>query len=459
MNAITKALRGKSLTVIQNLVCVVLIVIMCLLSFGTIFTVSFPMNAEVKDAVEDTLSNIAGDGQTQSYEIKEEIDVNLSFLIKSVSSIGKVVKSVTSAVNELQGAAESGTMPEESPIQKEDILNQDLIDFVVFIFAIMASFRTFWLVGLCNILLIALVVILPVACIISAIGALLGFLGNTDDPGRASHKISKGFHRIINVFPMLLLILVFLPDVKFGGAVYGILALCLVGLGVGVLVSRVKKYEGDDFKYLNILQIGSVVSLIGYILFFVNIVGSKLFNAVFEMLGGHAVNELTAAATGAKKEVDFMPVMLTLILLAVSYFVIKSLTRIVTRIACMSKSKSPTHILSAVIALAVFIIPVMMMNSEPALELAKDQKGNFAAMVVGIFIMLAAEIALTVLPKKLCPACSATRQQEIVTGSYIYGADQTADAADNAEAAEAVEATEDTDTAAKAEEAPEEVTQ
>ena len=435
-----KTLRGKSLTVVQNLICATLIIVICLMSFGTIFTVSLNLNDEFKTQVTSTLSDL-GSVAGSSIEIKDSIDVDFAFIVKSARVIFKVVKAASSTMNQMQQAAsgESSTATSTEPIEFTEDMSQTMIDLVVFMLAILTSFKAHWLVGLCNIFLIAIAIALPITAILSTIKAVFALITNTDDPGKASHKISKAFYKILALFPMLLLALVFLPDVKFGGAVYGILVLCAIGLGVNLLVSRMKKYEGDDFKYLNLLQITSLVSVVGYVLFLVNIVKSELLNSVFSMLAGHAVNELVSVATSQKAEVDFVPFILTLILIATIYFVVNSLTKIVTRIACMSKTKSPASIYDGIVGLATVVIPFYMMNSM-GLTLSDAQKGSFYLCVVGVVILLAVEIFLSVAPQKLCPNCDETRRQEIATGAYVYGISESADGAKNVGSDAAAEA-------------------
>ncbi len=414
MKKFLQALRGKSLTVIENCICLTLVLVMCVLSFGTIFTVSFDLDDETRANINEVLTEVAGSSE-EPIVIKEKIDVNFAFLLKSAKLIPDIVESASSTLDSVA----NGEAPTTDPNDTSKI-SQDLVDFVVFLFAILASINSFWLVGVCNLLLLSLVITLPLIVLFSAFFALLGFLFNLKNPGKASHKISKAFHRILNIFPLLLLILVFLPDVKFGGAVYGILALCLVGIGIGLLVSRIKPYDGDDFKYINLLQATSALSLVGYVLFFVNIVKSKLFNSVFAAVSGRAVTELASSVATGSGEVDTVPLVMAVVLVYAAYSVIKSMTRLVTRFACMSKSKSPTHVFKALLGLLVAVIPIVMMSGDINLTLTSAQKGNFAAMIVGLVLMLAAEIALYVLPNKLCPNCTAERRREIVTGSYVH---------------------------------------
>ena len=96
------------------------------------------------------------------------------------------------------------------------------------------------------------------------------------------------------------------------------------------------------------------------------------------------------------------------------------MSKIVTRLACMSKSKSSTHIAVTVIGLLAVIAPFILMNTDFNLTLADSEMTAFVLAAIGIVLMLAAEITLKILSDKLCPTVSSKRRKEIVTGSYIY---------------------------------------
>ena len=470
--ALAKTLSGKNLTLIQNIICVVLIVVMALTSFGTIFSLEVDLDSETKKSVEDFLSDMKeGD---EKIDIPDEINVSLPFMIRSVGSLADVLKSAMDGLKEMNESADRlnnsddyeevsdamDDMKDAEKDMKEGMLSQNLVNFAVFIFALGASFKTHWLVGLCNILLMFLVIILPVVCVIAAIRALIALLSKKNDPGKAFHKIAKALGSIIGVFPMLLVVMVMVPEVAFGGAVTGILGMCIAALVVCLVVSRLKYYDKADFTYLNTVQAVSVGSLVAYLIFFTNITKSGFVGTLFKRMGTYTAKEVGNAAANAitKNESaakpDFVPVLLTLVFVVLTISVINYLSQIVTRIACMSKSKSDSHLVTGIFALITAVIPFVLMNhKEFKLELAEKDESTFMVAVVGLVLILVCEIVMMILSKTLCSATPAERRREIVTGAYIYVDTEEEVVAEEAVAVEAPAAEE-----APAEEAPAEET-
>ena len=436
--ALAKTLSGKKLTLIQNIICVVLIVVMAFASFGTIFTVKTDLDANTLKSVNDLLSNMKVKDAT--IEIPEEIDVSLPFMIRSIGSLADVMKAAIGAakdtmdnMNDLKNA-EDEEAAEEALKGMEDAKNKfeemdvkPLVEFAVFFFAIFTTFKTHWMVGLCNLLLLFLVFILPLVCIIAAIRALIAIFSKKNDPGQAFHKIAKALGSIIAVFPLLLVVMAMVPEVAFGGAVTSILTMCIIALVVNLVVSRLKYYDKADFTYLNTVQAVSAGSLIAYLVFFTNLIKSGFIKTLFERLGKYtvkeagnaAVNAITKNETAAKP--DFVPVLLTLVFVVLTIIVINYLSKIVTRIACMSKSKSDAHLATGIVAAITAVLPFVLMGLEKfKLQVAEKDKSTLTVAVVGLFLILACEIVMMVLSKTLCSATPVERRREIVTGAYIY---------------------------------------
>ena len=55
MKKLAQLLPGKTLTMIQALACLLLVVIICCVSFGTIFTVSVEVDSDMKNTIYDVL--------------------------------------------------------------------------------------------------------------------------------------------------------------------------------------------------------------------------------------------------------------------------------------------------------------------------------------------------------------------------------------------------------------------
>ncbi|MBQ8174748.1 MAG: hypothetical protein IJ009_05035 [Clostridia bacterium] len=420
MKDLSSVLPAKKITLIQTVVCFALILVICFMSFGTIFSLSYDFDADMLDMICEAFYEIFGDEANDVIEtIREnehvQIDVSLPFLMDSASSI-------TDIVDAIANAAEGGATDPETAIGDiaDKLASPDFVNFVIFIILLVMSFTSNALVGFCNLLLLIMVIAVPLTAIISAIRAVFGLLLNLKDIGNAFHKISRAFFSIISIFPLVFLVMIVVPKVQLGGATYGIIALCAVGILLNLVASRLKHYESEDFKYINILQLSMLGGLVGYVLYLFNIMKSEIINAVYSAVGADALDQAGDLISGAEKEFDFLPLILSFVLIILIFAAVDNLTKIITRFACMGKSHSDLNIRGAVTSLLTAILPFVMMALDIGFEIGEEQMPAFIISVVGLAIMAAAEIVLAVLPQQICPTVTAVRRQEIVTGAYIY---------------------------------------
>ncbi len=419
MKDLSSILPAKRITLIQTLLCFALIMVILFMSFGTIFSLSYDFDPEMLDMVCEAFYELFGDDANDVINtIKEnqhvQIDVSLPFLAGSVSSISDIID----ALKETAEGAASGSVDTRNLADK--LSSPDFVNFVIFIILLIMSFTSNVLVGICNLLLLVMVITVPLTAIISALRALFGLLFNLKDMGNAFHKISRAFFSIISIFPLVFLVMIVVPEVQLGGATYGIMALCGVGILFNLVASRLKHYEKEDFKYINILQFCMLGGLVGYVLYLFNIMKSAIIDAVYAAVGSNAMDQAGDLISGAEKEFDFLPLIFGVLLIILIFASVDNLTKIVTRFACMGKSHSDLNIRGAVTCLLTAILPFVMSAMDIGFEISEAGMSAFIISVVGLALMAAAEIVLAVLPQSVCPSVTAVRRHEIVTGAYIY---------------------------------------
>lgn len=412
MKALAKILPGKRLTMIQCLTTLLLVIIICCVSFGTIFSVTLTVDKDLEDTFYDVVETLGGD--PNEVELPEQVDVNLIFLIKSLGAGYDTISSLLSGSSD-KGGSEGMIEDQENIMNNKDkILSQNTINFAAFVVAMGQSFEQSIILGICNVMLMIMSFTFPLTLLISSIIAIIGFLCHfTSDWGKAFHKVSKAISTAISLFPVLLLLMILVPEVQFGWAVYTVLWLCVTALILNLVASRLKYYEGQDFKYINILQIVSAGSFIGFLMFFFGFAGSNIVNALWD---GVARLSITSVRDIVE---NILTVLLVIILISGLSGILNYMTQSVTRLACMSKSKSDTHIVAVSFGLATILAIVALIFSSFSLDLGEGAVA-FVIAALGVGIMFAAEIVLMVLPKQLCPEVTAARRREIVTGAYIY---------------------------------------
>lgn len=414
--------RGKGLALLENIALLAIIVIMLFMSFGTIFSLSLEVSDEFEEDLNDVIYELTGENDVQ---FSKEIDINFMFLVKTATTIVDIIEVIDDIDNN-----SSSDAPAEK-LDDEDL--QNMVDLVVFAFALVSRFGDIMEIDdieeldsktvinaivfiICVVYLIVFTLILVLTLVFASIGALFSFLISGKKTGKASARISKSIHRIIKLFPGLIFIQLFTTEIEYGSAITGILWLCVAALAIGVLVSRLKKYDGPDFKYLNILQGVSAVSVAGLVMFVLNLLETDIIlEALYQVFTVEFIENLVDG------NVEIIPLVFLLLLIISVSIALKSIPRVVTRFACMSKSKSAVHIAKAVMSLLVVIVPFVMMNYDKVgFSLSDDQYTCFILASVGVVIMLVAEIALAVLTDNFCDDCTEDNQMKIVTGAYVY---------------------------------------
>ena len=456
--------HGKGLVKLQSIVLLVLIIAMLFMSFGTIFTIEVD---GMSKSDKKELSNFLEEELDLDVKLPDKVDVNAFTLIKIAGSVKKLIESLDNSKNVKLTKADEEELLKVAvilyvcagPILSEDGL--DNIDGDNAIATIINLAIELLIPFFCFIYLMILAIIIAISLLIASIRAILGFFNAELDNGEVVANMSKSIHRIIKLFPAILLIRLFCTDYKYGSAIIGILVLSVLALVLGVVVSRLKKYEPADFKYLNVLQIISAVSVIGLALFVFSILKTDIF-----MVGLRSVFDtyfFEYMIDGG--EFPVVPFILLLVLFATVSSAVKAIPRILTRVACMSKTKSAVHIPSAVIAFIAVIIPSVMKGNEfiaedVKFELTNAAQSSMSLAIVGLVIMLVAEIALKVVPNYVCEDCTKENRQKIVTGAYYIeiedapAAEEVAAEAPAAEEAAPAEEAPAAEEAAPAEEAP-----
>jgi hypothetical protein len=235
MKSLSQILPAKRVTMIQALVCFALVLAICAFSFGTVFSLNITVDEELESKVDELFSELPVEVDI-NFEDVTSIDVSLPFLVKSIGSGVSFVQTFF----DILGNADSPDFDMEAANAAlvEKLQDRDLINLLVFAVLLILSFGSNIIVGLCNVLLLVATFVLPIIAVISAIRAIFGLLFNTNDMGNAHHKISRALYSVISFFPLLLLIMLVVPEVQFGGAVYAILICCAIGLAINLIASR-----------------------------------------------------------------------------------------------------------------------------------------------------------------------------------------------------------------------------
>ncbi len=456
----------SKLTLIQNAVCLLVMLAVLFLSFGSIFTATVSKSdkaVEIYDSVIDALDE--GNENADKPEMPETVEVSVPYIVKSVGSVGKIFKAaiksakdvksdadkINSGVNNINSANNKVTSDDDygnmlnGALQAQDdiesgmndiqdgldgindakndisdtLKNEDFLGLVALIVVVANAFSQNVLLGIVYILLMILSFVLVLTAVIRFIIVLVSFLKNLKDPGKAHSTISKSYCSLFSLFPLLWLLKIIAPAVEFSAGVKAMIVLMIVGLVLNFAASRLKAYTSVQGKYLNVLQGMSVIAVVGYFIFMLNIGSIDFF--------GHVWDALPNVIKTAKAPVDYLlPVTLVILMIGLMISACQYISKIACRLACMVPAPKTIagrpvqlakdkYIAPAAMSLGMVIIPIVLMKSKLALDFGDDM-GKFVLFSAGIIIMFVAELLVSILKKSVCAGLTAEDVHAVLTG-------------------------------------------
>lgn len=431
----------KALTLIQNIVCLLVMLVIVIMSFGPIFTAEVNKTDKAVDIFEKVVNSVGGN---ESVEMPDTVEISAPYVVKSVGSLGKVLKSALNtlkdasaandAVNNAQSEMQNDPMNAEGAMEdaSKDIENlqnsaselsaelkdEDFVSFLTLVVVVITAFGENILLGIVYVALIVLAIMLPIYATIRFIIALVSFFCHLVSPDRSFSTISKGYGAVLAMFPALWLMKIIAPAVKFSTGVTLMVALLVAGLVINFVASRLKAYTPAQFKYINMLQITSAVAVIGYFVFMLNISGMNMF--------GHIWEALPAFAKSAKLTDLILPYLMVMAMIYLLSLAAKYVAKIACRLACMVpapkvaagcpvKYAKDTYMFSAALSLGLIAAPIVLMVAKFNLDLGDDMI-SFILFSAGIAVMFIAELLMVILKKTLCANVTAEDVHAVLTG-------------------------------------------
>lgn len=437
-------------------VSVLLIAATLLFSFMPIMCFDTTTGNEVIDEfVKDISKNV-------DIEIPEKIEITVGKLISSVRVMAKVIKVASNAAK----SATSGTASADDVTKAAEELDALLEtkagqDTILVAAAVVCTFTNaassdsssttlakvinLMLVFISMMAVIVLIFMIPIKVIIMLIKALIPALSNIHTPELAASKVGSKLPEML-AFPFVMMILqTFIPGMTYG---WGLVAIC-VTVATSVLfctvISRLHAYEPKKFMYLNVLQGTAIVSIIGFFVFFFNMLKTNVVNNF--LTGKFFVYVADIAATkklysyAGKSFTPNNAYLIDLLLIVVFILVFLSAAAYITYAANkLSCTVDPKHkeskladckLVAAIVLLVTYVAPTFIaskmhffldvtstekVGDESFLILSATEESALKAALAGIIIMIVAEVALIVLKKVLCKDLTALEASAIVCG-------------------------------------------
>lgn len=427
-------LPKKLVSTVQLWASLLLIVLAFIFSMTPIITLK---NIENADKIDEMIQELDIDAYIP---IEAETEISSPKLISSISMIVKIVGAAMAEGEdqaeknaELQEFLESDEGKEAmataiclavAVVKTLDFENSD--DIFSFIFNIFIS-----IIGLLSVLVMTL--IMPLIFGIIALISLIKALKNIKTPENGAPALSNKLPGMITLPLTLMMFQCVVPGMTYASGVVAICILSIIATVINFLASRSRKYPDEQFKYLNIVQGCSAVGIAGFLVFFFNIIRTGIFKAFIS--GGYAAY-LTSAIAAKELGADvnngyIIDGILMIAYLSIMLASVRYLENAARRFSCSAKRNQKSGLIGAIFCLATFIIPTYIAGAKHGynnvtstestgdfsfLELTGAQEDNLNAALVGIIIMIVAEIAVIVLKKVFCAKMNAEDAAALMSG-------------------------------------------
>lgn len=397
--------------------------------------------------------------ENSDIEIPEKIEITAGKLISSVRVIAKSIKVASASIKEAQGtdANADEAVEELNALLETDAGKETLLVAAAVACTFMQSTNSEESSGtgaivattLSMIFMLAVLVlifVIPIRLIIMLIKSLIAAFTNMDTPEVAAPKIANKLSEDMLAVPFFMMIMqTFIPNMTYGWGLIAITITVAFSVLFSTVISRLRTYETKKFMYLNVVQGVSVVSIVGFFVFFFNIVKTNVINNfiqgdIFKYLKNVKLAKDAVKYTGETITINnayLVDVVMILVFMGIFFGSAAYITHSANRLSCTINPKEKENKFAdckiglAIVTLATYILPTYVagqkhfFNDVTSTEKIGDssllifndtEAAALKTALIGIIIMIVAEVALIVLKKVLCKGLTALEASAIVCG-------------------------------------------
>lgn len=274
-----------------------------------------------------------------------------------------------------------------------------------------------------------MIIVIPVILILKAIIALVHALANIKTPEKATAKVSAKLPGLLSVLFIIILFQCALPQIDLAWGAIAMLVITTISIVMNSIIIRIPAYRKEDMMYANIAQGTSLVGIIGFLIFFFNLIKTGILTS---FLKGPFFTFMQEFDKMDKiYESDYViDSILMLFYICFAFVAINYISKVTRRLSLSCKNGG-SFIALPILTLSVFILPTVIKSTQH-LNIIDDGEVIFEAsslyltdsgetalifVLVGIIIMLLAEIAFWVIPKILCKNMTSEEKHLVLSGT------------------------------------------
>ena len=292
--------------------------------------------------------------------------------------------------------------------------------------------------------------IMAIVALIALIKALIYIKRPEEYAGKAASKMTTPLTFTVTTF----LLLTFFPGVTVSTNLVILLVLAILSVVANLVISRLRAYNGPDFKYATLVQGTALVEGIGFAAFFGGLLNTGFLQSMLDALCSY-ISKTSVTVSLFNREIDFynryfgsnmdhtsmnflflidLALVLAAALIALSVTT-KVIRNVATHLGLVKSKTKPGSLATPIWALIACILPLaasflqnelrysMTTNGVKTrvigslLNISNDSMTALIFMFIGAFILLAAAIAFRVIKPKLCYDLTPDQEEEILNGN------------------------------------------
>ena len=436
---------------------VLLLIIATCLSLTPIITLH---TADNVDQINEMIRKIDLPGGEKLDEIPETVDVSAIKIVKSIGVMSKVMKSVMNAAKE-KDADNLGD--EIAEVFKTDEGKETLVIALSFATTVASNFNdenksdsgllanilSTIITVIALLALLVLTFVIPVMLLVTTLIALVTALLNLSAPEKVSANIARKLPAFISLPFSMMLFQCVVPGMSYGSGIVGICVVAILSAVLGLVISRLRTYEAPAFRYLNIVQGVSALGIVGFMVFFFNLLKTNVFtnflHGKFATYVASVALVKKASASAVVNQSYLVDLALIMVYVVFALAAVSYLEKCVQRLACSVAANKKggfikdSCIVKAVLMLVIYILPTYVMGQkhyytdptstaaegeESFLVLNAEESSALKLVLVGIILMIVAEIALIVLKAVFCKGMNRSSISALVGGETVEATDE-----------------------------------
>lgn len=375
-------------------------------------------------------------------EMPEKVEISVGKLIGAIRVVGSLIKVAKNATEDMAAEGDNAPVEKIQEIMETDEGKETVLVAAAIATTVMNAFdfgedsniisivANLLIVFVALIYVLAFVFVIPIKVIIMLIKALIPALANLKTPELGAAKVGNKLPHMLGIPFTMMIFQSFIPGMTYGWGLIAISVTIIVSVVFCTVLTRLRTYEPRKFRYLNIVQGASVVSIIGFLVFFFNILKTHVIN---NFLVGPFTIQVGRIATKQTTDNSYILDFVLIFLFAIAFLsAVKYLSYSANRLSCtvshkkVAAKRADSKLIAAIAMLIAYVAPAVVSGGErfvafdgsklSYLILNDDEKSALTIALIGIIIMIIAEVVLLVLKKKLCKDVAPLEASAIVCG-------------------------------------------